>query len=200
MTSRIEGVSNRVRALQDPFRKWLELMNMDHDGASWGAGDAPWWYNERASLSQFAGAIWQSGGWCFEEYRVRKRHLEGRIDEGWGRCDLALEVAGLKAIAEAKAIWPSSLDPESLHDAVRASLADAATQVDGYKAPDGYGRLALCFVAPVLAASPTDADISMAVEQLPESSAWSFPASSRRLESELNGQKYPGAILVVRPC
>ena len=32
------------------------------DRTRWG-NDAPWWYNERASLSHLAGALWQSNGW-----------------------------------------------------------------------------------------------------------------------------------------
>jgi hypothetical protein len=35
--------------------------------------DAAWWYNERAILSLFAGAIWSSNGWAFEEFATTKR-------------------------------------------------------------------------------------------------------------------------------
>ena len=40
--------------------------------------DVPWWYNERASLSVFARAVWASGEVAFEEFFEEKRTVSRR--------------------------------------------------------------------------------------------------------------------------
>lgn len=190
------GARCTMPGLEPVLEAWTALMNMDHPRASWGDDDAPWWYGERASLSQFAGAIWQSRGWCFEEYRVfRREGFAGSADSAYGRCDLAFEVGEAKAIIEAKAIWPTTLSPLAVRAQIEASLASAAQQVSGYQGPEGYDSLSLCFAAPSLATAPTDAHIEELVSSLDGCIAWAFPKATQALPSKLNGRIYPGVVL-----
>jgi len=46
----------RVRCFEAIFKEWIGCISqIAHDWKS--RGDVPWWYNERASLSVFAGAV-----------------------------------------------------------------------------------------------------------------------------------------------
>lgn len=66
--------------------------------------DVPWFYNERASLSQFAGAVWRANptNHVLEEYACEKQ------DEGSdykGRRDIWFRIEGQQYWAEAKQHW-----------------------------------------------------------------------------------------------
>jgi hypothetical protein len=53
------------------FKKWQKIILKI--SRKWiKENDVPWWYTERASLSLFSGAIWQSGGYVFEEFSVNR--------------------------------------------------------------------------------------------------------------------------------
>lgn len=64
--------------------------------------DCLYWYNERANVSAFAGAVWKSGGFALEEYSSLKGSEEDRAN---GRVDLYFSKNNHKAIAEAKMEW-----------------------------------------------------------------------------------------------
>lgn len=64
--------------------------------------DCLYWYNERANVSAFAGAVWKSGGFALEEYSSQKGTEENRAN---GRVDLYFSKKGDEAIAEAKMEW-----------------------------------------------------------------------------------------------
>jgi hypothetical protein len=71
--------------------------------------DVPWWYNERASLSFFAGAVWRCKGWAFEEFITRK-HIttrRGKRQNRHGRGDIMFGIKGQSFVAEAKQCWPT---------------------------------------------------------------------------------------------
>lgn len=73
-----------LRCLRPVLEKWISVNR--ELAVHWAsAGDAPWWYNERALISVFAGAVWRTGGHAFEEYSTEKR---GDRRESWGRVDL----------------------------------------------------------------------------------------------------------------
>lgn len=75
---RVRGVhGGSLRQLARALHRWLRIME---DPVWWkdDEEDAPWWYNERALLSLFAGAVWLSKGWAFEEFAAMKRQ-KGRV-------------------------------------------------------------------------------------------------------------------------
>lgn len=170
----------------------------------WGE-DAPWWYNERASLSQFAGALWREGGWVFEEYCVNKS-LEQETYRG--RVDMMFEYSGYRAVAEAKQIWPSL---DSRHgwlpqvDEVRRVVereAACAPLVD-----NTYQRLGIVFLAPIVSPRFAHRDeqyervLTAFIEEVKltaqASVAWAFPGDRRHLHSKAKNYYFPGVILVV---
>jgi len=61
----------RLQILKPVLKEWLALIE-DPDAVHWPKDDAPWWYNERALLSLFAGAIWKCEGWALEEFTTGK--------------------------------------------------------------------------------------------------------------------------------
>src|SRR5713226_1261165 len=56
--------------LRQVLRKWI-FVNKDYVHR-WDGIDAPWWYNERASVSALAAAAWLAKGIALEEYTTRK--------------------------------------------------------------------------------------------------------------------------------
>src|SRR5689334_19566240 len=82
------------------FEEWVKInTRLANEWAE--LGDAPWWYNERASLSLLAGAVWLCGGTAFEEYAADKKHLGKRIRYR-GRSDIYFFLGGKHYMAEAK--------------------------------------------------------------------------------------------------
>src|SRR5262245_34034370 len=55
-----------LRSFEDLLWEWTSVI--ERVVRVWYQDDVPWWYNERASLSLFAGAIWKVGGIAFEEF------------------------------------------------------------------------------------------------------------------------------------
>ncbi len=112
---RFHGVnSGPLKALRPILLEWLALM----EDSSWWEWekipDAPWWYNERALLSQFAGAIWRCKGRALEEFVATKRELKlrrkaRRKDAQGARGDLEFRWPQDKFfyVSEAKLRWPS---------------------------------------------------------------------------------------------
>jgi hypothetical protein len=222
MPFRIErGISgNPPAALRRVLKHWQDLQT-DRDG--WG-NDAPWWYNERASLSQWVGAVWRAGGWAFEEYVASKKvELEdGRFvyasrnisaplgSAGRGRVDAAMEVQRFRAVLEAKQLWwgGGGDDSGSFREAVAGIMQEAHRQVLGY--PNGagrYQRFGLVFVVPHF---PVSADarrikgelralLSEARTNRAWMSAWAFPPETRELLSRKR-RRYPGILLVAQPA
>jgi hypothetical protein len=61
--------------------------------------DKAWSYNERASISMLAAAIWQAGGIAIEEY-ISVKNRSGKNKNG--RVDLWFKMGGFAAVVEAK--------------------------------------------------------------------------------------------------
>src|SRR6266481_8755838 len=99
--------------------------------------DAPWWYNERALLSQFAGAIWRCKGRALEEFVATKRELKlrrkaRRKDTQGSRGDLEFWWPQDKFfyVSEAKLHWPSiRANPTKLRDHIGKWLTECVSQV-----------------------------------------------------------------------
>ncbi len=202
--------------LRSTLGHWIDL-NMDR--TRWGE-DAPWWYNERASLSQFAGAIWKAGGWVFEEYTVAKKRPVGNgrfchptkaelagEKSPRGRVDLAFEVPRLRGIVESKIVWlPASQPNAEYSDKLDAEMATAHEQVRHYPNGNGwYRRFGVLFLVPIVSKQVVKGElverrvqrvIDQAVSQDGWAVAWAFPKRTRRLRSKKGGY-YPGSVVCV---
>jgi len=65
--------------------------------------EAPWAFNERASISMLAAGCWLAGGVALEEYSTDKNHPDRRVKAGrTGRGDLFLRVGSKEFACEAK--------------------------------------------------------------------------------------------------
>ena len=118
----------------------------------WGQEDVPWWYNERASLSLFAGAIWKAGGIAFEEFSSEREHLPSEdlteVVLQRGRIDLYFSYRGEEFVAEAKQCWPRiGRRAQSAQAEIEYALQQAVAAVQ--TAQEVYGqRLAIVFASP----------------------------------------------------
>jgi hypothetical protein len=123
----------------EPALKYWQVLN-----ESWGISDAPWWYNERASTSFLAGAIWKYGGWLLEEFSTDKLVGQRKNKTVVGRCDIAFGIDGQDFWGEAKQCWPA-LNGKNNNSMIITSLDHAEKQVKSGK-ERGYTGLAIAFV------------------------------------------------------
>jgi hypothetical protein len=169
---------------------------------------APWWYNERATLSVFAGAVWQSQGWVLEEFSTEKvvptrQHRRYKP----GRCDILFSIKNKTFIGEAKQCWPTLTDNlhvaiQSVHDALDTACKEALENSE-----IGYPCLGMVFIAPCLHESKkerTIGNLQSFVTQLLEikgtTIAWVFPKAARSLQPDSKFRNYifPGVALVMQ--
>lgn len=69
--------TSKLRILRPILRQWVTINRKL--AKRWEEyRDAPWWYNERASISVLAGAAWKTNGYAFEEYVGDKRTKTGK--------------------------------------------------------------------------------------------------------------------------
>ncbi len=191
-----------THSLAPILQRWSEFM----EDSTWGNDDCPWWYNERASISQLAGAIWDRGGWAFEEFSDTKRTPEALSFQG--RVDLMFwtsrERNGPQYIAEAKLCWPK-LRSARLQETVESAFRSATLDTQKITSHRGrYEKLALVFIAPVIPlkfSTLTNPKIHALIETMkrrPDThAAWHF-----RLHQNIpkhNNYLYPGVILGVHP-
>lgn len=197
--------ATHLPGLQNVLKRWVAQMCDD----GWGSGDAPWWYGERASVSQLAGAIWGTrGGWAMEEYAASRKLEPGTRKPGRG--DLALEANGLKLVCESKQIWPRLVSSLDVAQGIETAMKAATKQVLQLPNAAGkYGRAAVVFVAPRvaprIAKNPAvyEDRLTLLCQQLQEvpdtSIAYAFPSWARQLASKKAGRyRYPGCALLVR--
>ena len=192
----------RLRCLRPVLRKWIAL-NLDLS-ARWSRDeDAPWWYNERALISVFAGAVWQSGGYAFEEFSEKKR---GKKRPFSGRIDLEFSAGQHKFLAEVKQCWLAATARRDRTDHVRGFMENAKADVRRCR-PDGTRRIAIVFGAPYLAQhrrAEMDDRIEWLVDQAREiqadieadAVAWTFP--SLRHPPTDQGSVHPGIIVWIK--
>ncbi len=189
----------RVRGLRRILKRWCSINGQL--AREWApVKDAPWWYNERASLSVFAGAIWRSGEAAFEEYSDLKR---GKKRLSSGRIDIWFSVGRLSFCAEAK-----FCNVPFTRDGDQASgvqwWMDQAKNDARRCPPDGSTRrLAIVFGCPYL--RPCSESIRRSrIDWLLEQSrkvehdaiAWVFPSTSKHLQDD--GWLCPGAIMWIK--
>lgn len=175
--------------------------------------DVPWWYNERASLSLFAGAVWLKDGWAFEEYSTQKRlaKWKKRGKTHPGRCDIQFGLSDrITFVAEAKQAWPTIRHrKESGISTVKAYLKEA--QNDSSKLPDKEGtKLGMVFVVPRILRSrrkqlkgkQIDEILKSFLKQLSKiknaTMVWVFPKKTRMLFYRGDDYCYPGIVLLIQ--
>lgn len=192
--------TRKTRCLRSILENWINLNRML--GSRWMrmSGDAPWWYNERALLSVFVGAVWQSGEEAFEEFSQEKRR-GNRLKPG--RIDLWFSASSREFWAEAKTLEIPLTRGSGQATKVNAVMKTAKEDVRRL-APDGYTRrLAVVFGSPYLRPCPMSelhGRLEHMLEQADEvehdAIAWIFPAM-RRLPKAYNWI-CPGIIVWVK--
>lgn len=207
----------KIKSLKPCLDTWTKMM-WDRDGWEWKnedgnpIRDAPWWYNERASVSLFAGAIWKNGGWVTEEFVVQRSDSAKTSEEGGkrcGRCDISFEVGKLKVIAEAKQAWPPITRPRCYAAAVRNKLMEAAEEIRKIDPDDGYERYAIAFASPyVTSNADTKTKVNNFIEAIlkiedAHAVAWAFPLIENPIQSpkpRYENRYFPGVALVMSKC
>jgi len=192
--------SGTIRSLHPILTAWLEVIGKYLD--CFDNEDCPWWYNERATLSSFAAAVWAAGGIALEEYAT----VKGKSRESWtGRCDLYIGISSQEFACEAKQAW-CPIGRKSQNGFIKAEAGLNSACKDARELDKGEGRrLGICFAVPYLA--PRDEKHIehqvkvwlQAVQGLDCSSiAWVFPEKAkRRIETE-NGYFYPGVAVMIK--
>lgn len=178
MSSGIKTNKN-LKLLERPLAEWIRLNRTL--GRRWMhyASDCPWWYNERALLSVFVGAVWRTGNAALEEYSEYKR---SKTKHTAGRIDLWFSTGNHEFWVEAKACEVPITRISKQAETIKEVMAQAKEDVCRLK-PDGYTRrLAMTFVAPYLTKGHEEkfADrISEFIDLVkctrPDAMAWVFP-------------------------
>jgi hypothetical protein len=161
--------------------------------------DVAYWYNERATLSTLAGALWRSRCLVLEEYQTLRQGNGSKA--GPGRADLWCKIAGVEYTVEAKQhltlSYPAA--PGSLKRWAEKQLDMAATQclTDSYGGPN---RLAMVFMVPSLLRAPTDESLAAWIDTAgkvdAEIKAWYLDATGP--QSPKHRRYFPGVILFAR--
>jgi hypothetical protein len=134
------------------LKRWIKA-NVLLANAWKSSNDVPWWYNERASLSVFAGAVFRTGGIAFEEYIEDKRrvNLRGKLCKPYiGRTDIYYKLGSSEFIGEAKQCYSGatsmSSDPAI---SIEKRLKAACSEVRRTK-PYGQRRVGILFAIPYI--------------------------------------------------
>jgi len=203
----IAGVySPRLVCLRPILRRWIRL-NQEIAGKWYRGNDVPWWYNERASLSVLAGAVWRSKGIAFEEYSDRKRFRSKRTGSPFrsysGRVDISIEINRHYFIGEAKycrLTIPSRSRDQSQY--IEKCLTAAKRDIRK-SSPDGQRRLAIVFASPSVSTrwkGSIEKHINEFVDQVTDidadAVAWVFPNTASNV---VDGRRmYPGTAVIIK--
>ncbi|MBM3129652.1 MAG: hypothetical protein FJ009_13630 [Chloroflexi bacterium] len=197
------------RALRRVLQKWQRLN--ERLGSDWIKSDnnAPWWYNERASLGFFCGAVWLCGGWVFEEFITEKKPAGAKRTKRKyvGRCDIEFGIGKDEFLAEAKQCWPYiGTSTRKNIDRVESTI-NIACQESRQTPEPGYQKLGIVFAVPRLHKSKKERlDLELArflneLKRLQHTTiAWVFPKSARNLmpSGESKNYVFPGVVLLIR--
>lgn len=142
---RVETCS-RLRGLRPILERWCKIN--DQISRDWkSVGDAPWWYNERASVSVFAGAVWRSGETAFEEFSEQKRSK--RLLKA-GRFDLWFSAGAREYVGEAKWCWVPFTSSKGPTGRVGAAMEQAKADARRIPPDGSTRRLAIVFGCPYI--------------------------------------------------
>ncbi len=182
------------------------------------APDVPWRYNERASLSILAGAIWRKGGLALEEFTTEKRpwrlHSK-RLSKiyRWGRSDFYFELGELECEIEAKFYRPKigkiNDKIETIQKCLLKKLEKAVCDVSRNRRYDKRLRLGLLIVTPFVPYASLKGDshkhiglwINAAKNIAKTASAWYFPKElefGQFINSRHREHFFPGILVLFR--
>lgn len=126
--------------LESVLARWLNIVNDRY----WTERDAPWWYNESASVGSLAAAAWMNEGRALVDYRTPKY----RGDTRWkGRADLWMDLGQEEYVGEAKMYWPS-LSRRLGHGRTTTMLKRACADAKAHMPVEGTRRIGILIVAP----------------------------------------------------
>jgi hypothetical protein len=194
-----------LRSLRPTLERWVAINQ--RLGKEW-APDAPWWYNERAQLSLFAGAVWRTGGECFEEFSGEKRLRKStthRLNVLYsGRVDLYFRLGSIEYVGEAKNTWSGYTRNDGKATKRISDRLEGACRDAGQTKPVGMQRLGIVFVAPYFRASVKKRIDERLVQWIREirdvdadARAWVFPMVSRYTLGD-DGFYYPGVAVLLK--
>jgi hypothetical protein len=199
--------SGDIRCLKPILEEWIKCVS--ELAEEWKhKKKVPWWYNERASLSVFAGAIWRAGGLCFEEYSDPKRTMGGRNHRSGslyhGRVDLYFSWHGFDFIAEAKSTYSGfSRNDDRASDRLARWLKKSRDDVRPIPR-NGQRKLAILFARPFFkksCESQIDEKLNKWVEMLQgldtNAYAWVFPPCARNTWSS-DDDFCPGEAVLIK--
>jgi hypothetical protein len=185
----LSGVRGARGNFKRVFDEWVKInTRLANDWAE--LDDVPWWYNERASLSLLAGAVWLCEGMAFEEYAADKKNLAKRIRYR-GRSDMYFFLGGKHYMAEAKWHWSGATrsDKETAKT-IQSKLRNALNDVRKQPGVHGQTKLGILFVTPYISCSKGDRVDELIHAWLRELKrvkcsrvAWVFPESARHMAS-----------------
>ena len=191
---RVEPGHPKLEALLD---RWLQLIGDPY----WTSRDAPWWYNESASMSTLAAAAWLNKGRALLDYRASKIRSKMR----WrGRADLWMDIGEEEYVGESKIYWPSLLRRRG-HAKTARILSSASYDAKAHLRRDGTTRIGVLFVAPWTPELDDDAlanqtssfiDGSLKVLSRCLAIAWCFRTPWSEVPCS-KGFGYPGVVLAI---
>ena len=193
-----------LRLFAKTLESWIEITT--HIAKAWQPDDIPWWYNERALLSIFAGAVWLAGGIAFEEFSTEKR-VPGKRSGGAlysGRQDLFIQIGKNEFLAESKILWSAASAPSAQPSVTIGKALDQACK-EVLRTPPEYGerRLGIVFARPHVRWKYQESINSHIKRWLEEARqvgysccAWVFPAETRTFGNDRH--IFPGVATFIR--
>jgi hypothetical protein len=191
-----------LRLFARTLESWIETTT--RIAKAWQPDDIPWWYNERALLSIFAGAVWLAGGIAFEEFRTEKR-VPGKRTRALhpGRQDLYIQIRKNGFLAESKILWSAASAPNAQPSVTIDKALDQACKEVRRTPSYGERRLGIVFARPYVRwkhQESIDSHIERWLEKARQVGyaccAWVFPAESRVFGNELH--ILPGMAVFIR--
>ena len=185
----VEIANKKFSALRPILIQWIHNIhnycNQYHNKEKPAEKDAPYWYNERATLSTLAAAVWKLGGIALEEYKAKKMT---KREEWKGRVDLWFQLKRKMYVIEAKQHW-CLIDKQKLNrglvkDRVQRRLTSAISNVIETPVDEGT-PIGIVFVVPKMRErriSLLRNFLDMLHEVKPDFMAWSFPRCCHDLQ------------------
>jgi len=192
----VEIRDQELKMLNRVFKKYIDLTEKYCRDFK---NDAPYWYNERASVSFFAGAIWKCGGMVLEEYSSNKIWEGARYPSP---IDIWFMLDGKQYIAEAKFgfVRLQKGQEKKAIEWVQRLIKSALSDVQLIPEPAQI-KIGLAFVVPYLKRGNHNTDkridnFLMLIKSGLEYDAIVavFPDATRNLADQ--GDLYPGVIIL----
>jgi hypothetical protein len=160
----LKTVNKDIQWLEPVLAQWLKIHRDYIEDVD--CEDNLYWYNERANVSVFAGAVWKCGGIALEEYSAIKSDENENSKKG--RIDLYLSSHNNSAVCEAKITWIYLCDPnrqqKNFSNTISDAIKSASTDVSNTLKPnDNSLGIALNFI---VAYSKDDIDASNSLSDL----------------------------------